>query len=134
VSVLHETSRGSGRRWTFTFGNAHDLPPEYAPDEEVWPVKAPGVNGEGHFVGLPGGRDLFIEAKYSGYATEAALRTAFRNDAAQSHRLTGTLLINGIQYPACTFLGVSMTMPPMRDGKNNKWYVTAVLRWRQRET
>jgi hypothetical protein len=141
MSVSHTPTESGGTPYTsWGFGDAHTLPPEQPPDLPIIVSQVPGLQGEAHQTDLPKGRDIAVEATYSGYASFAALLTAFRADQAQTLNgagsglgtLRGALSINSVSYGNATFLGAAMTRSPQTDGKNGLWFVDAVLRWRLR--
>lgn len=140
MSVSHETTESSSSFWTFPFGDNHSAPPEPSADVPIIVSQVPGLQGEAHQLDLPKGRELVIQATYSGYETEAALRTAVRLD---NHKLAngagtglgtlrGELLVNSVSYGNATFLGVTMVGTPQRNGVDGLWFCDAILRWRLR--
>lgn len=133
MAVSHETSPGSGVFWAFAFGDFHDPPPIPSPDPAIIAARWFGVQGEGHIVGGTWGRDLSLRALYRGYASYAALVTAFAADAAKVGALTGPVAIDGVSHGNGTLTGVRMTDRPMPDGKNGLWFAPAVLTWRLRQ-
>lgn len=130
MSVSHETTESSSTFWSFAFGNLHNDPATPGAERPIFPFSVVGLQGEAHLVDSRKGRELVVEATYAGYASRAALITAFDGDDSQS--LLGELLINSVSYGNATFLGCFMTRSPQQDGKNGLWFVDAVLRWRLR--
>lgn len=135
MSVSHETTETSGVFWPFNFGNRHNSPAPPPADRPIIVSQVPGLQGEAHQDDLRKGRDFGLVVRYAEYDSEALIGTAVAED--DSKTLLGELLINGNTFGNATFLGVTVLPDQQgngfrRDGKNDKWFCDAFVRWRLR--
>ena len=91
----------------------------------------PGVVGETHQLSGPHGREIRIECDFYGFATQALLQAAIDVVASASYVRTGTLVVDGVTFANCTFLGFEEHERYLDGSGVYGWRASGMATWRQ---
>lgn len=123
--------------YTFPGATTHQIPDKSEWENSPQYASFYGVEGSVEIRDALHGRDIMIQARFSGYSTELLLETAANAVDAKVGTLNdGTLTVVGLQstltFPHCSFVGLVPIDRMQKDGSGvNGWFQDFNLKFRQ---